>query len=318
MIVKKTSPGLDQGDTLRQMLRGLDIILEEFDESLPLVEQVAEAGVFLTRSVPVTKEVIDAAPKLKLIQRPGVHVESVDMEYAASKGVPVCHVPAEHTSGGVYVAEHALFLMLAVAKRYKESQKSFQTRTVGLPLTRGLAGKTLGLIGVGSTGRHLISVAKSLGMRVIAIKQRVSPEIQRDLGLDWLGCVDQLEEMLHQSDVVSIHLPMTEETKGYVGRREIGWMKDGAILINIARGPIVDYDALYEALISGKLAGAGLDVWWKEPPDPEDPLLNLDNIIATPHIAAFTMESREKPTRVVANNIIRVQNGQKPLYIVNM
>ena len=316
MIVKKASPGLDPGDNLRGLLEGSDITLQEYDEDRPLADQVADASVLLTRSIPVTREVIDSAPKLRLIQRFGVHVEAVDIEYATARGIPVANVPPDR-SGGWSVAEHALFLMLAVGKLYRQSQASFATRTVGLPLTLGFRGKTVGLIGVGRTAGFLVPMVRSLGMRVIGIKRNPGPGEEAALGLDWLGGPGRLEEMLSQADVISVHLPLVEETRGYIGRREIGWMRDSAILINTSRGPIVDREALFEALLAGKLMGAGLDPWWEEPADPADPLLRLENVIATPHIAGCSVEARIEPARVVWENLISVREGRPPIYVLN-
>jgi D-3-phosphoglycerate dehydrogenase len=315
-VVKATSPGLDPEGQLRGLMPD-GCRFEEFDSSQPLIDQVHRANVFLTRSVPVTREVIDAAPNLRLIQRPGVHVEAVDIAHASAKGIPVCHLPASHTDGGHAVAEHALFLMLALAKCYPASSRSLQEGIVGAPLTRMLAGKTLGLVGIGRTGIDLIAMARSLGMSILAVKRHVTEAAAEEAGVDWLGGMSDLPELLSRSDVVSIHLPLTAETEGSFGREEFSAMKEGAFLVNIARGQIVDREALLDALTTGHLGGAGLDVLWTEPVDPADELLSLPNVVVTPHIAGSTREGRKAVYDVVVGNIELVLAGRSPNHAVN-
>ena len=313
--VKMASPGLDAGGVLAALL-GDEFLVEEFPPGTPLRDQVGAAHVLLVRSVPVTREVIDAAPHLRLIQRPGVNVEAVDGAYAAEKGIPVCNIPRELLREP-YVAEHAMFLILALAKRFPETQESLRARRSGQPLTLGLQGKTLGLIGVGRTGTPLARMARAFEMEVWAVKRTVSEESRSELGLTWLQPYGRLPELLRQSDFVSIHLPLLRETTGFVGKREIGLMKPTAFLINTSRGPIVDKDALVAALHGGRLAGAGLDVFWEEPPDPGDPLLQLPTVIATPHVAGFTREGVETLARHSAENIRRVMTGLPARYVLN-
>jgi phosphoglycerate dehydrogenase-like enzyme len=313
--VKMASPGLDASGALAVTL-GNEFLVEEFFPGVPLRDQVEAAHVLLVRGVAVTREVIDAAPRLRLIQRPGVNVEAVDMSYAAEKGIPVCNIPRDLLREP-YVAEHAMFLILALAKRFRESQESLRTHRTGEPLTHGLQGKTLGLVGLGRTATPLIHMARAFEMQVCAVKRTVSEEMRKELGLAWLQPVRQLSELLQQSDFVSIHVPLLKETTGLIGRREIGFMKPTAFLINTSRGPIVDRGALLAALQEGRLAGAGLDVFWEEPPDPEDPLLQLPTVIATPHVAGFTKEGSETLARLTSENIKRVMSGLSALYVLN-
>ncbi len=312
-VVKLTSPGLDL-DALKARLPA-GAVVEEYDPSQALEDQVASASVFLTRSIPVTASVIDAAPGLKLIQRPGAHVEAVDIEYASSRGIPVCNVITTH--GAHAVAEHALFLILAVAKGYPECARNVARRVLGSPLTYRLAGKTLGLVGVGRTGEDLIGMCHAIGMRVIAVKRTAGPEEQERLGLDWLGPMEEVDSLLAESDIVSLHLPLKPDTERYFDRERIAAMKDDAMLVNIARADIVDYEAVLEAMRDGKLAGLGLDVFWDEPADPLDPLLQFPNVVLTPHMAGAIREGRELLVEAVRANVERVMNGQTPESIVN-
>jgi len=313
--VKMGSQGLDAGGAFAATL-GDEFLVEEFSPGIPLRDQVEAADVLLVRSVPVTKEVIDAAPRLRLIQRPGVNVEGVDMSYAAEKGIPVCNIPRDLLREPS-VAEHAMFLILALAKRFRESQQALRSRRIGEPLTHGLQGRTLGLVGLGRVATPLIGMAQAFEMEVCAVKRTVSEGMQREMGLTWLRPVGQLPELLQRSDFVSIHVPLLKETTGLIGGREIGLMKPTAFLINTARGPIVDRSALLAALREGRLAGAGLDVFWEEPPDPEDPLLQCPTVIATPHVAGFTKEGSETIARLASENIKRVLAGLPALYVLN-
>ncbi|HLN87957.1 MAG TPA: NAD(P)-dependent oxidoreductase [Candidatus Limnocylindrales bacterium] len=315
--VKKAGPGLAIEEMIARML-GSEFAVEEFDPMRPLVQQVNQARVLLVRSMPVSREVIDAAQRLRLIQRPGVHLEGVDLEYANAKGIPVCNVPASLTHGGEDVAEHVMFLALALAKRYREALVSLGARRIGMPSTHVLRGKIFGLVGLGRTGSAVIGMARGLGMRVWAVKRTVTEGMREAMGVDWLKSTDHLPELLGASDFVSLHIPLNQETTGLIGTTEIAMMKPSAFLINVARGGVVDRAALLAALREKRLAGAGLDVYWSEPTDPNDPLLALPNVIATPHVANMTQETIETIARVSVDNIRRVQAGLPPMHqIVN-
>jgi phosphoglycerate dehydrogenase-like enzyme len=311
--VKKAGPSLAIEDAIERIL-GPEFVIEEFDPSRPLARQVNGAHVLLIRSVPITREVIDAAPRLRLIQRPGVHLESVDVDYASAKGIPVCNVPAALTHGGSDVAEHVMFLALALAKRYREALLSLEGRRIGVPSTQVLRGKILGLVGLGRTGSAVIPMARGLGMRVWAVKRTVNEAMREAMGLEWLKTHDYLPELLRESDFISLHVPLNKETERMIGPAEIALMKPSAFLINVARGRVVDHAALLAALREHRLAGAGLDVFWNEPIDPNDPLLALPTVIASPHVANMTVETIETIARVAADNIRRVQAGLAPMH----
>ncbi len=316
MHVLKAAPGLDPDNVLGRLL-GTGFTVSEFDQRQPLERQVREAAVLILRDVPVPAAVIDAAPKLRLLQRYGQHLVGVDIPYARSKGIWVARAPVAVTEADRVVAEHALFLMLAVAKRYPECERSIAQRRVGRPTVHGLIGKTLGLVGVGKTGIELAPMAKAMGMRVIAVKRSADPELARRLGIDFIDGMDRYHDVLERSDFISIHLPLEPATVGFFGHEAFRRMKAGSFLINIARGPIVDKAALIDALASGHLAGAGLDVFWEEPIDPEDPVLKFPNVVATPHIAGATYEMQERLAAIVAENIRRVAADQPPHHQVS-
>jgi len=312
-LVKKAGPSLAIEDMIARIL-GPEFVVEEFDPARSLVQQVDKAHVLLVRSLPVTREVIDAAPRLRLIQRPGVHLEAVDVGYASVRGIPVCNVPPTLTHGGSDVAEHVIFLALALAKKYREALASLDARRIGVPSTHVLRGKVFGLVGLGRTGSAVVGMARGFGMRVWAVKRTVSDGMREAMGLEWLKTSDHLPELLRQSDFVSLHVPFNKETEGMIGPAEIALMKPSAFLINVARGRVVDRAALLAALGAQRLAGAGLDVYWNEPIDPNDSLLALPNVIATPHIANMTLETIETIARVSADNIRRVQAGLPPMH----
>lgn len=318
MKIKKASPGLDQRNRLGKVLGpGFDV--EDYDASRPLTEQVADADVLLVRDVPITREVIDAAPRVKLIQRPGDHLPRIDLEYARSKGIPVSRFPAkvqELPAGDV--AEHAFYLLLALAKQHWLSRQSVKQRRTGLPKTVSVKGKTLGLVGVGNTGEALARLAVPFGLRVIAVKRNADPELARKLGMDWLGTMERLPELLAQSHFVSLHLPQTPDTVDLIGASELRQMRPGAYLINISRAPMLNRHALLDALRSGHLGGAGVDVWWEEPADPADALLAMPNVLLTPHIAADTAETEARLAELTADNVRRIARGEAPRYVVGV
>jgi len=156
------------------------------------------------------------------------------------------------------------------------------------------------------------------GLRVIAVKRTRDDALARSLGLAWLGGMERLPELLAESDFVSLHLPHIPETVDLIGARELGQMRQGSYLINISRAPMLNRRALLEALSSGHLGGAGLDVWWEEPADPADPLLAMRNVLLTPHIAADTTQTEQRLADLTADNIRRLQRGEPPRYVVGV
>jgi phosphoglycerate dehydrogenase-like enzyme len=316
--IKKASPGLDQRNRLGHAL-GAGFVIEDYDPARPLTAQVGDADILLVRDVPITREVIDAAPRLKLIQRPGDHLPRIDLAHAEAKGVLVSRFPSQvQGSPARAVAEHAFYLLLALAKQQWLARVNVKTRKVGLPKTVSVHGKTLGLVGLGNTGEALAKLAVPFGLRVIAVKRSADDELARELRLDWLGTMERLPELLAQSDFISLHLPQNAETIDLIGARELAQMKPGVFLINISRAPMLNKQALLDALRSGHLGGAGLDVWWEEPADPTDPLLAMPQLILTPHIAADTAESEQRLAELTADNVRRIARGEQPRYVVGV
>lgn len=315
ITILKAAPGLDQRNELEKML-GAGFEVREYDPARGLEEQGKDADVMLLRDVPVPAKVMDACPKLKLLQRLGHHIVGVDFERAKARGIKVANIPASVSGGDRMVAEHAVFLMIAVAKAARESQVHVAQRKLGKLPTLSLTGKTLGMIGLGNTGTELAKLVAGFNMKVMVVKRSVDKKAERELGLAFMGDMSQTDHVLENSDFLSIHLPLDENTVGFMGKSQFAKMKKGAILINIARAPIVDKAALLEALKSGHLSGAGLDVFWEEPADPADPLLAMTNVFLTPHVAGATHDVKTKVASVAAENIKLVMAGKAPNYEV--
>lgn len=253
----------------------------------------------------LTEPMIAAAPSLKIIAKHGVGVDSIDLEAAARRGIPVTIALGANAQS---VAEHALGLMLSVAhaipyldRRVREGHWDKATHT-----STELAGKSLGIVGAGSIGRLLIELVASFRMTV-RIYDPFMPGDFRLPGTEW---VDSLNALLEASDVVSLHCPVTPQTRHMIGTAQFGRMRPGAILINTARGDLIDTDALVAALASGRIAGAGLDTFSPEPPPAESPLLRLPNVVATPHVGANSREARNRVGVLAMHQVLDCLDGR--------
>ena len=268
--------------------------------------------VFLT---PIDREIIEAAGDLKAIGRHGVGLDNVDLEAATDHGIVVVYTPDTLT---VSVAEHTIAAIGALAKQVVFLDRSvrrggWQVRHEYRPLE--LDGKTLGLIGLGRIGGTVARKAQAAyNMRVIAYGPRLRPENLAGTGIAACG---SLEELLRQADVVSLHVPMTFETRGMIGPAQLAMMKPTAFLLNFARGGVVDEQALCEALKEGRIAGAALDTLEQEPPSPDHPLLSLDNVLFSPHNGAMSREAVARTASCVAQGVLDVLDGRMPRYIAN-
>ena len=261
------------------------------------MDQLRDANVILPSNCRIDREAIEAPIDLRLIQQPAAGYDGIDLPAAAERSVPVCNAPGTNADS---VAEAALLLILALARRYRPAQRAFAARTIGVPLGLELRGKTLGIVGLGRSGSALARIAEATGMKVVSLRSNSSP--------------DQLSRLLQDSDVVSLHCPLTDQTRGLIDAGALARMKRGAFLINCARGPIVDRKALEAALVRGALGGVGLDTYWTEPWDPDDPMYARDDVVTLPHIAGSTIETFARIADVVAGNIARIQRGDEPLH----
>ena len=254
-----------------------------------------------------------AAPKLRLIQLLSAGYDRADVEAARRAGVPVAN---NGGANAVAVAEHALLLMLAVCRRLP-----LQHANVGSGRWRGnepprvheLKGRTLGIVGLGTIGKKTARLAGAFGMTVHYYDiARLTEDAEDALGVQFR----LLGELLRTSDIVSLHVPLNPTTRHLVGAREIALLKPTAVLVNTSRGPVVDEVALTEALAAGKIAGAGLDVFDQEPPDADNPLFSLDNVVLTAHLAGPTVESSTARLRNAFDNVERVERGDSPLWVI--
>jgi D-3-phosphoglycerate dehydrogenase len=244
----------------------------------------------------VRKPLIEAAKSLKLIIRAGVGLDNVDVEYAQAQGIEVMNTPAASSNA---VAELTVAHLLALARRLPQATASLRAGKWEKKKFSGseIAGKTLGLVGYGRIGWLVAKKALALGMEIIAYDPYVSDP--RGLEMEFVS----LEELLNRADYISMHLPLTEETRNLIDAPQFEMMKDGACIINCARGGTINEDALYEAIRSGKVAGAALDVYFEEPAK-DNRLFELDEVIGSPHIGAATVEAQHRVSVEVAEKVI--------------
>jgi D-3-phosphoglycerate dehydrogenase len=283
--------------------------LEEDD----LVEQVSDIDALIIRANgAVTARLMDAAPRLKVIGRHGVGLDAIDLAAAKERGIAVCNTPVANVES---VAEQAVGLMLAMSKHIVRADKALREgrwqvryQYVG----QELWGRTLGLVGMGRIGGRVAEICHlAFGMPILYYDILQYAKAEQELGAQRLP----LENVLAEADYVSVHVPLLPATRGLMGRAQFARMKEGAIFINTARGPIVDETALLEALTTGHLAGAGLDVYSVEPLPADNPLLRLENVVLTPHMAAHTDDALQAMS-LVAQDVLRVLEDQEPVYRV--
>jgi len=264
----------------------------------------------------VGRDELATADRLKLIQQCGAGLELVDIKAAAERNIKVANVPSDISGNADSVAELGIYLMIGLSRDFKEMACSMNNRQMGVPRGRALSGKTVGIIGLGGIGRALVKRLKPFDVNMIGIKRHDPQKAKSELGLQWAGTPFQMDELLSRSDYVVLCIPLTAASKGMIGKREFEKMRNDAHLINLARGGLVDREALLDVLSTGKIAGAGLDVFWEEPPDPNDPIFR-NNVLATPHIAGSTDVSTAGIVEGVSENIRRLEKGQELLYVKN-
>ena len=300
----------------------LDMLREELPE-----HQVDATGAFRIDSLkgydvvipciaPVTAELIIDADRLKLIQQGGAGLDSVNLDAAKAHNIKIANVPTDLSGASDSVAELGIYFMLGLLRDYKSMTENLTNRKMGEPLGKTLMGRTVGIVGLGSIGRAVARRLKNFDVRLIGIKQSNPEEAMQELGLDWAGGPEDLPILLEQSDFVVLCLPLTEKSNLMMNKSAFNSMKRDSFLINLSRGGLVDRPALEDALDSGKIAGAGLDVFWEEPPDPADPIFNY-NVIAAPHIGDVTDTAIKGIVKAVAENIRRVERKEFPLNCIN-
>jgi D-3-phosphoglycerate dehydrogenase len=300
---------------------GLALLRKDFQvdvrEDLAGGDLAAEIGPYdaliIRSATRVTAEVLAAAEHLRVIARAGIGVDNVDVEAATRRGVMVVNAPQSNV---VSAAEHTMALLLAQARNVPQADRALKEGSWERSRWQGieLQGKTLGIIGLGRVGALVATRAMAFGMRVIAYDPYVTADRAKEMGVD---VMPTLESVLVQADVVTIHLPRTSDTEGLIGAHEISLMKEGARLINTARGGVVDEEALAKALEDGRLGGAALDVFAEEPVT-DSPLFGFESVVVTPHLGAATQEAQDKAGVTVAEMVRLALRGEFVPYAVNV
>ncbi|HUQ07964.1 MAG TPA: NAD(P)-dependent oxidoreductase [Kofleriaceae bacterium] len=291
---------LDIVDEIARRLPSTDRI-RHWDRRRSLVDELLSAptDVILPSNGHVDARAIAAAAEhgLRLIQQPAAGTDAIDKAAAAARGIPVCNAPGANQTA---VAEAALLLLLLCARRWPAARASFEHGVIGSPLGVELAGSSLLVVGGGKTGSALASRAAALGMNVRMVTSSTTRA--------------ELLAALAQADAVSLHVPLSDDTRGMIDAEALAAMQPHAILVNVARGPVIDRDALQDALARGQLGGVGLDVYWQEPWDPADPLYAHPRVVTLPHVAGSTTNAFDGIAAIVVENLTRLKRGDALLH----
>lgn len=299
---------------IAKLRQEVEIVMAKSAEPDKLINEVADVDAIILRLTPLPAAVINAAPRLKVIGRPGVGYENVDLAAAAARGIPVVYAPG---SNDISVAEHTVGLLVALAKQFVKAnaavkcesnfQFRHQVRTVEL------RDKTVGIIGFGNIGRTVAHICREgFGMRIITYDKFITDDFAAQHGAKRFG---ELDELLAAADFVSLHIPSTKDNYHMISTGQLQKMKSTAYLINTARGTVVDEAALAEAVARKVIAGAATDVFEQEPPTADNPLLRQENILVTPHMAAHSEESMARMATMMAEGVLDVLAGRTPRYI---
>ncbi|RKD23229.1 hydroxyacid dehydrogenase [Ammoniphilus oxalaticus] len=292
---------------------GITLIKAQCRSEADVIEICKDADGVLTQYAPFTREVIEQLDKCKVISRYGIGVDTVDLAAATEKGIIVSNVTDYCIDE---VSDHAMAFLLACARKtvvYNQAVKQgVWDYKVGMPMFR-LRGRALGLVGLGRIPQQVARKAQAFGMRVIAYDPYLPEHVARDLNVELVD----LNTLCEQADFISIHTPLTEATRGFIGPEQFRRMKPEAVIINTARGPIINEQAMINALESGAIAGAGLDVLEQEPIPADHPFMKMDQVILNPHAAWHSNEAQEELKRKVAENVVDVLSGYWPRYLVN-
>jgi D-3-phosphoglycerate dehydrogenase len=300
-------------DPERQVLARVGAEVVEARGTVEALTLARGADALLTDYFPVTADVVAEIRGCRVVCQYGVGLDGIDIEAATAAGIVVTHTPSYCVDE---LADHTLALLLAVARKvalYDRSvRKGDWDYNIGPPM-RSLRGRTLGLVGFGRAARALVQRTSPLGLRSLAYDPLIAAAEIASAGAE----PATLARVLAESDIVSLHAPLTSDTHGLLGAAELAAMKPGSIVVNTARGGLVDEQALAVALGEGRLAGAGLDVLATEPPSADHPLLALDNVVLTPHAAFLSVESLDRVQREAAEEVARVLIGEQPRHAVN-
>ena len=294
---------------------GAEVVVAPDGNEQTLIDLCRDADAIMTCFAQVTENVVRAAERCQVIGRFGVGVDNIAVDTATELGIAVTYVPdycVDEVSDHVMALLHAWNRRIVLFDRAVK-ERGWDSQGLTMRMMR-LRGKTIGIVGFGRIGQAVAKKADAFGLRILAADPVVSPATVESLG----GTLVELPELLRQSDFVSLHAPLTSETRNLIGSEELALMKPESFLINAARGPLIDENALYRALIDGTIGGAGLDVMVDNVPSDDHPLLSLDNIIITPHVAFFSQESTLELEQRAAGEVVRVMQGEMPDNLVNV
>lgn len=295
--------------------KGYQVVIGSGWDIETIKKEVVDADALIVRTASYPAEVIREGKNLKVISRHGIGYDNIDIKAAEEQGIYVTVTKNENTSYAV--AEHAMAMIMALSKKFPVfcpaiRKDNWQVRT--RLLTNQLNGKTLGLIGCGAIGQKLAKMMYfGMEVNVIGYDAYMKPEQFPE----YIAYKDNMEDVLKEADYISLHVPLTEETRGMIGEREFDLMKSTAILVNCARGGVVDEQALFQALVSGQIMAAGLDCFEKEPQKSDNPLVKLSNFICTPHNAGMSQEAQDLSGLISAQAVDDVLNGRTPKFPVN-
>ena len=289
--------------------KGVEVVeLSPGSKEENLLEWVGDADGLITRgSIKVTREMMERSPRLRVVGVHGIGCDHVDLKAAEELGRVVCNTPDALT-----VAEMAMALTLAAVRNVVAADKAVRAgqwnRKYGDLIGLELAGKIVGIVGLGRIGAATAKRLKAFDAEVAYWSRTRKPEAEEELGISWMN----LDELLSRSDIISLHLPGTADTHHIIGERELGLMKEGVIIVNTARGRVIDEEAMTRALKSGKIRAAALDVFEKEPLPVDSPLRTMDNVILTPHLGASNLEGMQRMAVQVAEGVYKVLTGRRP------
>ncbi|MBQ6475033.1 MAG: phosphoglycerate dehydrogenase [Clostridia bacterium] len=314
ILVSPTSMCIHQDCEAMRTLKAFtdDIVISPYPRNMTaeeLMELIEDVDGVVAGTDDFNADVIAKANKLKVISRYGAGVDSVDLAAAKAKGIAVTNTPGANAQA---VAELAFGHMMALARKTEYQSKALQSGKWVSVVGKQMMGKTVGILGYGNIGRRFAKMAKGLDMTVLAYDPYLSADRIRETGAE----PATLDEIFTQADAITVHMPLTPETKHLIGAEAIAKMRDDVILINTARGGIIDEEAAYDGLVSGKIWGLALDVYETEPPMGSK-LFELDNVISTPHAGAHTFEAVENMGNMSVKNCIDVLSGNDCPFIVN-
>jgi D-3-phosphoglycerate dehydrogenase len=275
-----------------------------------IIQKVKDLDAMIVGIEKITDKVLVAAQKVKIIAKHGAGVDNIDMKAASSKGIVVTSAPGANSDA---VADLTIALFLAVARKIPFADRSIREGTWPRIAGVQLSGKVLGIVGLGQIGKKVARRASGFDMKVMAYDPIKDEAFALKNGITYTS----MEEIFSQCDYISLHIPLTPSTQRLIGEKELGMMKKDTILVNISRGNIVNEEALYQALKAGKIRGAALDVFAQEPADKANPLLTLDNFIATPHMGGYTIEALRETGMICVRDIVNMLEGKRPQYVVN-